>query len=144
MANPTLLKFGYPQTLINEYEYWCVLLRPQQPTLGSLVLVCKEDETEFSQISEHAFTELKTVTKGIEGSLSSFRPYQKINYLMLMMVDPNVHFHVLPRYQETQKFGETEFPDKGWPAAPDLSTSIDLSNGLMRPLLSELTKAWSL
>src|SRR3546814_2464599 len=34
--NDTILKFGYPATLIREYEHWVVLLRPAQLTLGSL------------------------------------------------------------------------------------------------------------
>lgn len=143
MANATQLKFGYPQTLIKEYDHWCVLLRPQQPTLGSLVLVCKEEETAFSQISQNAFSELKVVTRELETSLTAFRPFEKINYLMLMMVDPNVHFHVLPRYSTVQTFDGYEFPDKGWPAAPDLSANINLDNGLMSPLLSEIKKVWS-
>ncbi len=143
MANTTQLKFGYPQTLIREYDHWCVLLRMQQPTLGSLVLVCKEEETAFSQISQSAFNELKTVTGEIETSLAAFRPFEKINYLMLMMVDPNVHFHVLPRYSCAQSFNGCDFPDKGWPAAPDLSANISLDNGLMSPLLSEIKAVWS-
>ncbi len=36
--NKTIVRFGYPATLVAEYEHWVVLLRPEQPTLGSLVL----------------------------------------------------------------------------------------------------------
>src|SRR3546814_3888808 len=32
-ANVTIDKFGFPGTLITEYEHWVVLLRPQAPTL---------------------------------------------------------------------------------------------------------------
>ena len=92
MANATQLKFGYPATLIEAYDHWCVLLRPAQATLGALVLVCKDEATAFSAISSEAFGELGEVTKHIETALSNFRPYDKINYLMLMMVDRDVHF----------------------------------------------------
>jgi len=143
MANATQLKFGYPDTLIMEYKHWCVLLRMQQPTLGSLVLICTEEETAFSQISQDAFNELKTVTQEIESNLDSFRNFEKINYLMLMMVDPNVHFHVLPRYSSVQTFDGCDFPDNGWPAAPDLGANINLDNGLLLPLLSEMKRVWS-
>src|SRR3546814_19148561 len=47
-----------------------------------------------------------------------------INYLMLMMVDRDVHFHVLPRYAETQSFSGVAYPDGGWPAAPDLGGGV--------------------
>lgn len=143
MANATQTRFGYPHTLIAEYDHWCVLLRAQQPTLGSLVLVCKQEETEFSKISQSAFGELKQVTGDIETNLKAFRPFEKINYLMLMMVDPHVHFHVLPRYSSTQTFEDCEFPDKGWPVAPDLGANINLENGLMAPLLAEIKKIWT-
>ena len=97
-VNVTMEKFGYPATLVEEYNHWVVLVRPAQVTLGSLVLVCKDDAAAFSAISPEAFGELAQVTKDIEATLSAFRAYDKINYLMLMMVDPDVHFHVLPRY----------------------------------------------
>ncbi len=143
MANATQLKFGYPQTLIKEYDHWCVLVRPLQPTLGSLVLVCKQEETAFSQISQSAFSELKIVTGDIETSLAAFRQFDKINYLMLMMVDPDVHFHVLPRYSCTQTFEGIEFTDKGWPAAPELGANINLDKDLMSALLSHIKHIWS-
>ena len=38
MANATMRKFGYPETLIRQWDHWAVLLRPAQVTLGSLVL----------------------------------------------------------------------------------------------------------
>ena len=38
VPNATILKFGYPQNLIHEGRHWAVLVRPAQPTLGSLVL----------------------------------------------------------------------------------------------------------
>jgi diadenosine tetraphosphate (Ap4A) HIT family hydrolase len=143
MANTTQLKFGYPHTLIREYDHWCVLLRPLQPTLGSLVLVCKQEETAFSQISQSAFNELKSVTGDIETSLAAFRSFEKMNYLMLMMVDPDVHFHVLPRYSSPQTFEGVEFPDKGWPAAPELGANINLDKDLMSALLSQIKHVWS-
>jgi diadenosine tetraphosphate (Ap4A) HIT family hydrolase len=98
VTNPTAVKFGYPRTLVAETPAWLVLVRPQQPTFGSLVLVCKEPAKGFSQLSAAAFADLKTAVDGIEALLSAQVGYQKINYLMLMMVDLDVHFHVIPRY----------------------------------------------
>ena len=45
----------------------------------------------------------------MEASVSKAFSYQKINYLMLMMVDPDVHFHVIPRYEETKSFSQHDF-----------------------------------
>ena len=142
MANQTMTKFGYPDTLIGDYRHWCVLLRPAQATLGALVMACKDEAGAFPDMSPDAFAEMSKVTADIETTLKSFRPYGKINYLMLMMVDPDVHFHVLPRYAETQDFKGTEFPDPGWPAVPDLSQAVTPEGDLREALLAELRGLW--
>ncbi len=141
--NSTMQKFGYPATLVHELDHWCVLLRVQQVTLGSLVLVCKEDAEAFSAISTEAFAELGVATRQIEASLGAFHPYDKINYLMLMMVDPNVHFHVIPRYAASQEFAGVEFTDPGWPAVPDLSNSVSADDHLQEKLIAALKAVWT-
>ena len=119
--NATMEKFGAPDTLISDYDHWAVLLRPGQLTLGALVLICKEPATAFSMISGAAFSELQTVTRDIEGVLGRAFAYDRINYLMLMMVDPDVHFHVIPRYEAQRTFSAQVFTDPGWPGPPDLA-----------------------
>ena len=78
----------------------------------------------------------------IETALGAFRPYQKINYLMLMMVDKDVHFHVLPRYQNAQDFDGTAYPDTGWPAVPDLATGVKLDAAGLASIGAAIRDAW--
>jgi diadenosine tetraphosphate (Ap4A) HIT family hydrolase len=137
-----MAKFGYPETLIRDYAHWTVLLRPQQATLGALVLVCKDPAQAFSDISAAAFAEMHRVIGDIEAGLGTFRPYQKINYLMLMMVDPDVHFHVLPRYAQTQRFDDEAFPDRGWPAQPDLAGGVAPGAAARSALVEALKVVW--
>ena len=40
----TLEKFGYPDNCLIETENWCLLLRPAQVTLGSVVIGHKRDD----------------------------------------------------------------------------------------------------
>lgn len=141
--NATMKKFGYPGSLIREYGHWVVLLRPHQATLGALVLACKDEARAFSEISTAAYGELQQVVKDVETGLRAFRPYQKINYLMLMMVDPDVHFHVLPRYDSSQEFAGTAYPDAGWPAAPDLSSGVTPDAAALAQLGEAVKAAWS-
>lgn len=122
--NPTVEKFGYPASLIREYDHWVVLLRPAQVTLGSLVLAAKSDAQSYSALAPEAFAEQGCVVAEIEQALQSFCAYEKINYLMLMMVDREVHFHVVPRYSGYRDFEGTGFPDHGWPGQPDLGKAI--------------------
>ena len=142
MPNRTAAKFGHPETLISDYRYWCVLLRPGQVTLASLVLVCKDEAQRFPDITAEAFGELARVTRDIEGGLGAFRPFDKINYLMLMMVDPDVHFHVIPRYGAPRTFETVEFADAGWPGPPQLGAAVSLEDEVRDRLLAELKAAW--
>jgi len=124
--NDTITRFGHPATLVAEYAHWVVLLRPDQPTLGSLVLAAKSEAEAFSALPAPAFAELAQVTAAIESALGKAVGYAKINYLMLMMVDRHVHFHVIPRYEGTREAEGVSVPDKGWPKAPALGEAVAL------------------
>ena len=136
--NPTVEKFGYPASLIREYQHWVVLLRPAQVTLGSLVLAAKSDTQAYSALPPEAFAEQGLVVGHIERALQSFCGYEKINYLMLMMVDREVHFHVLPRYSGTRSVDGIAFPDHGWPGQPDLSSAVAPTAGQAQRIRKQL------
>jgi len=140
--NQTMEKFGYPDTLVREYPHWSVQLRPKQVTLGALVVICKEEARRFGDLSAAAFAELKLVSNELESSLSDSFGYSKLNYLMLMMVDPDVHFHVLPRYPEAQRFHQISFADASWPGPPDLNavTATDAATNIA--LIEILKSNW--
>lgn len=124
--NATMEKFGFPASLVAEFDHWVVLARPSQPTLGSLVLAAKSDATAFSDLPAEAHAELKQATTAIERALAEAVGYAKLNYLMLMMVDPHVHFHVIPRYEGVREWQGREFVDCGWPKVPDLGHAVAL------------------
>ena len=136
--NATIEKFGWPATLIAEFDHWLVLLRPAQPTLGSLVLAARSDATAFAGLPGEAHAELKRVTGAIEAALARFTGYARLNYLMLMMVDPHVHFHVIPRYEGAREWGGVGFPDAGWPAVPQLGEAVKLEPAQRDALVAEL------
>ena len=142
MANETMRKFGYPDSLIREYEHWVVLLRPAQVTLGSLVLAAKGDATAFGALPPGAHAELAAVTKEIEASLLAEIGYEKINYLMLMMVDPHVHFHVLPRYSGSKSIAGLDLVDAGWPGQPDLNSAVKLTPEDKERLRDRISRSW--
>ena len=137
--NQTIISFAYPDSLVREFEHWVVLVRPDQVTLGSLVLAAKGDATAYGDLPREAFAEQGEIVAVIERALRAFCAYEKINYLMLMMVDPNPHFHVIPRYSETRSWSGIEFPDTGWPKAPRLDAAITLDDGLIARLTRDLS-----
>ena len=136
--NPTIEKFGYPATLLAEFEHWVVLLRPAQVTLGSLVLAAKSRAVAYHKLPPDAFAEQADAVGAIEAVLADFCAYERINYLMLMMVDPNVHFHVIPRYSEVRRWNGVEFVDAGWPGAPRLDAATNLDERQLQALASEI------
>ena len=140
--NETIRKFGWPATLVHELEHWVILARPAQPTLGSLVLAAKSDATAFGDLPGEAHAELKQATGRIEAALGKAVGYAKLNYLMLMMVDPNVHFHVIPRYEGAREWNGREFVDVGWPKVPDLGHAVALEGDELDALRAWLTQAF--
>ena len=140
--NETIIRFGYPASLVAQYEHWLVLLRPDQPTLGSLVLASKSESGAFAELEAAAFAELKQVIVAIEAVLKGAIDYQKINYLMLMMVDPHVHFHVIPRYDGERQACGVRVADKGWPKAPALGEAVSLEPGEIEALAAWLREHW--
>jgi diadenosine tetraphosphate (Ap4A) HIT family hydrolase len=141
--NATMRKFGAPETCIQNYKYWSVMLRPAQVTLGSMVLAAFEPVNSFSELSSESFAELKVVISELENSLKLTFSYDKMNYLMLMMVDPDVHFHVIPRYAEAKHFADREFIDASWPGPPDLGRSNETDSSINKQLVEYLSENWT-
>lgn len=141
--NATMVKFGHPESAVVETPSWSVQVRPQQPTLGSLVLVCREAVTAFGQVSPAAFADLQGVIAQVESVLTRFTGYQKINYLMLMMVDPDVHFHVIPRYEGVRTWQGLDFSDAGWPGPPALGSVVALDAAATSSMVAELRTLWA-
>lgn len=113
--NETIQTFGYPDTLIKEYEHWVVLLRPEQITAGTLVLAAKSEARHLGELDSATWMEFDEVTRYIEDLLQRTFGAEKFNYLALMMKDPNVHFHFIPRYSSPVKINDKEYIDPDWP-----------------------------
>lgn len=141
-VNETMTKFGYPATTVAEYEHWVVLLRPKQATLGALVLACNEEATAFGDASPEAFVELRAACRDIERALDATFAPDKLNYLMLRMIDPHAHFHVLPRYDTPKTFAGVEFTDPGWPGPPNLGSAAATDEAAFAKILTTLKTAW--
>jgi diadenosine tetraphosphate (Ap4A) HIT family hydrolase len=143
MSNPTEAKFGDPATRIAQTSHWTVLLRPKQPTLGALALVCREPVKAFGELSPGAYADLRGVVRRIERALREVTAYERINYLMLMMVDPDVHFHVLPRYAGEREFAGQTYRDAGWPGPPQLEPAVTPDAAARDALIARLRAAWN-
>jgi diadenosine tetraphosphate (Ap4A) HIT family hydrolase len=140
--NPTMQKFGWPETMIAEMKHWAVMLRPQQCTLGAVVLACKQPVATFGDVDAAGYAELGLAVKAVEAMLQAAIGYEKINYLMLMMVDPDVHFHVFPRYDGEKTYQDLTVPDAGWPGPPRLDAFIQPDADTAAALIAHLQAHW--
>lgn len=141
--NATIEKFGYPATLIGETAHWVVLLRPAQVTLGSLVVAAKSDALGFGALPPQYHADLAEASRRVESMLSGAVGYDRINWLMLMMVDPHVHFHVLPRYDGAREHDGLSISDAGWPGPPDLKSATALTDDQKSSLRAWLQNSWA-
>lgn len=138
----TLVKFRYPQTLIRNYKHWVVVLRVPQLTLGSCVIINKSETTAVGDISAEAFAEFARIAKDVETALKAAFSNDKINYLALMMLDPQVHFHALPRYEAPRDFAGHHFADTGWPKPPALADIQELIEDQLHQIQQKLIDHW--
>lgn len=121
VMNEFKLKFRIKELFIYETEYWVWSLRPVQATLGAGVLSLKRECPVFSELNQEEFSDLNNIIKVIENTLKKVFNYDIMNYLMLMMVDKQVHYHVIPRYESTIDFTGTSWEDSGWPGVLNLA-----------------------
>jgi len=140
--NETMEKFGYPDTMLGDYAHWAVLLRPGQITAGAMVLACKEEAERLPDVTAEAYAELPRVTGDLEAALAAVLAPDKINYILLMMVDKYVHWHVIPRYERPREAVGVSFEDTGWPRYPVLNQATDLTDEQFSALRDLLRRSW--
>ena len=136
--NSTLKKFNYPNSLIKEYNNWYLLLRPEQVTFGSMILIEKSSKKNLSKIPAKSFLELKKITNKIERLFLKRLKFNKMNYLILMMVDPHVHLHIIPRHKKNIVFNKKSFKDFGYPKPPNLLKKNNINSKLLGKLKEKL------
>ncbi|MEZ4287667.1 MAG: hypothetical protein R3A47_05890 [Polyangiales bacterium] len=94
------------------------------------MLSLKRDAADFGGVTADETKALADIVAQIESRTRAAFQYDKINYLMLMMVDPHVHFHVIPRYAAPRNFAGRQFADTGWPAVPSLAAESSTDDEL--------------
>lgn len=114
-------KFKTEELLIYETDHWIWSLRLVQATLGAGVLSLKRECPVLIELNQNEFSDLDNIIKVIEKALKETFDYDIMNYIMLMMIDKQVHYHVIPRYERTIDFCGLTWKDSGWPGMPNLA-----------------------
>jgi len=137
------LKFRVEELMVLENDSWSWSVRPAQPTLGAGILSLNRHALQLSDVSPGEMMDLGSMVGTLEKTIKVAFGHNIMNYLMLMMVDHHVHYHVIPRYDGVRSFAGLEWVDKGWPALPEIGENQhadkpDLLPGLQEKLTSSL------
>ena len=116
-------KFRVEELKVLENHSWSWSVRPGQPTLGAGILSLNRHAGKFSEVTAEEMQDLAEMVGILERAVKASFDHAIMNYLMLMMVDHHVHYHVIPRYDTTRAFAGREWVDNGWPALPLIADS---------------------
>lgn len=101
--------------LVKEFEYWVILLREGQNTLGDCIFVLKREVATFGEMSTSESAELSLAMQWYEEKCKQLFGADKFNYIAAMMKDNFVHFHAFPRYSNSISKYNVEWFDLRWP-----------------------------
>ncbi len=133
------VKFRVEELKVLGNPSWTWSVRPGQPTLGAGILSLNRHAETFSEVTEDEMIDLAGLVSQLESAVRSAFDHRIMNYLMLMMVDHHVHYHVVPRYEGPRKFAGRDWVDNGWPALPVLTDNQHSDEpGLLIKILEKL------
>lgn len=130
-------KFLVEALSVASTEQWELSVRPQQLTLGSMVLSVRSNVLDFASLNQDQCREMGALLGVAEERVKERFGAVRINVLCLMMQDPLLHFHVFPRYKAPVSFEGEEWVDADWPGPPSIR-STEQRPDINRALLAAL------
>jgi diadenosine tetraphosphate (Ap4A) HIT family hydrolase len=125
-------KFRVDELLLFRNDGWSLSLRPEACTLGASVLSANREHGSLGEIGPTEAADLAQAVRWFETRVRAAFGADKFNYLALMMVDAQVHFHALPRYGSDRAHGGLIWRDEGWPKAPQIGVDQASGDALIR------------
>lgn len=134
-------KFKPMENKIKEFEYWIVVIREKQVTLGSCVILLKRQVHSLSEMTDSEAKEFPKVIQWYERTCKHCFGAEKFNYVVAMMKDNFVHYHAFPRYSiPIEKYGIT-WIDEDWPKVinfKQVKIESDILKNIIRNMEEEL------
>lgn len=134
-------KFRVDELTVFTGHGWAVSLRPQACTLGACVLSATRACRSLGDLNAEEAAGLANAAQHFEAAARAAFGADKFNYLALMMVDDQLHFHALPRYAGEREFAGLAWGDPGWPGQPKLSAVAPADDGRLRAVRDALVAA---
>jgi len=137
-----LEKFSVADNLLVRSQYWTVILRPKQITLGALVLIPNSPIDDFDAVAADEAADLFTVVARCQAVLREVFNADRFNLIAAMMKDHFVHFHLTPRYESDRHLAGMTWVDRDWPSLIDFGTDAPPPEDNI-PVLDRLRIAFS-
>lgn len=118
-------KFQLDALTVMETEHWVLSVRPQQLTLGSMILSTRTNVLDFASLNETQARDMAILLGEAEQRVKARWGAVRINALCLMMKDPLLHFHIFPRYENAVIFQGEEWIDADWPNPPQIRPATE-------------------
>ena len=115
MGMEFMKKFKPKTNVLKEFNYWIVVIREKQVTLGDAVIILKRNIPSLAEMTPEEASEFPIVVKWYEEKIQSLYPAEKFNYVAAMMKDNFVHFHAFPRYSKAIMWYGISWVDEPWP-----------------------------
>lgn len=132
--------FRLDELTVVQSDRWVLSVRPGQITLASMVISSSRGALSFAGLDAVDGADLVALTGRAETAAQEAFGAVRLNLVCLMMKDPIVHFHVLPRYdQAVQRYGQ-RWEDTDWPGPPTISAA-STSDEVLHPLVTDLRSA---
>ncbi|MCK9150342.1 HIT family protein [Methanobacterium alcaliphilum] len=122
---------GYYGTQIYEFDKWILYLAPSQRYFGTCVLALKRQCRDLMDLNQSEWLEFGEIVKLLEESLTSLFQPDLFNWSCFKNSafrsdnpEPEIHWHLMPRYKNPVTFNGTIFedPDFGYIPQPITKT----------------------
>jgi diadenosine tetraphosphate (Ap4A) HIT family hydrolase len=138
-------KGKYEEGFVKEYKHWVLEVSFRQHTLGCFIIFAKRKVEKISDLENKEITELKSIMKEYETTLSKMKDFRpdRFNYWQMGNGLHHLHFHAIPRYASSRKFFNKEWKDKTF-GHPSVWSKTEVDRGLILKIkeafLEELRK----
>ncbi|MDI6644900.1 MAG: HIT family protein [Methanobacteriaceae archaeon] len=107
-----------PIDFIADTEHWIIFLDRDQKNLGTCVVALKREAKLLSELTLNEWDDFKDIVRALESALKKAFDVTMFNWGCLLNTayikipaNPQVHWHLIPRYREPVKFKEIIFID---------------------------------